>query len=1356
MSSPSPEHGELTHSSSSSSSSEEDRRARRSVGWKDGDIASGSGEAKASTELETEAAIGKEWEVEEEPSFRSDHVSIILSSARAAQKHVEDHPSGPSSPSSRSRFLKQRTMPDMMHATEMFAEKKKKFETSRSLLVVRDQMKRKNEEAEGESDDVPMRQGMESTSSSRPATRNMARGGTFSGYLIAGSSGIESGRAISRPLPVGTDPETRSMRARIRWRVAVNNIILILRMKRQQENSMKKRQNSLYGMEDPLHEDQVWSEMDGVERKRRIFLLKSEMKKIGSDQPLSGRLHQHDEKEKEKEKEKKREKEKEKSKEQGNNERGEDEDDGKFDANGSAASTDQADSAKLASVGPSDIPILMKRQFPQWDSHYSSLYEYHYDASKKRIVPRISLDLILAVDWAQVRADLLKLHKSESHIKKVIEADVRGIVDGLISEMDRTIVTDELSTDTTAFMYLYAEYDTFTSDERHRPEDKLVKYPQIVPVMNMLAEFYASSNDFDIASDLCAQSLDIVCQYFALGTLYTAEADILRQWKLFRHFTARRRLSRAGQVEFLNQHVQMIQERLLEPALFSRAELPEEPVEITLSPRLRRRRPVYEGKLEKTPVSDENEAPAMVLGRNSKVMTRIDSEMALLRKNRFEKIGSIVFLLLLYFLAVFLIVYCFLNSSCSPPAQMFVLEAHSLEFNPSLFQNAILQPCERSCGLFSLGCTCDDSDLSCSAPDQPGSQCICKHPSCDRCNFCGVFRMIFRHYFSWILFSASSLNAILMFLSFMFVKYPDPPLQWDVEDDTDYYMFREELLQTVSVIVATEGANPEVLSTTLKHLLEMFRPNQIVVLHYGLPASAPFTREGRPDSRIYKMCHHVTNYYYSVNSDQQRAADGEVEYAWVGSSSRMLATHLCLISKCRSEHVMLVSDYLTVPRELFIPVNWFREDSNVSCLSFSLRSAHVRNPHCSLNLASVWEDTTQKLKNASNILQSRLGSVYWPSEQISLWLRNDLLSTLEEHNGGQIGEHRQLGMILHLRHLAKRIKEVGNVPIPVLQTSHLVCCPVQNKIARAQQPSLVLRTILGPLKCQSHGCKYKRPSFFAELVSETEAAYKYVFQALSILLFVWNRNVFILKFFILRDLLDIMLDFLRIPMLAIVFSSYAYTQEFLVNLAIMYCVQIFLLALIDVWLWRHRADLRMGWLLVVLYPILRFTQILLRQISVLYAIVYLIPRSGDGVQVKNVLRVPVIVDGRHVSLDSKQDPQIPEVDEVEYLRMQPRHIGLHGLLLDEQKSCWTLLNWDSQNEYWKEEEAVISNEFLSKKSVFSKDPESTLLSFALLAAFSVGAYFLATLTLDFYLLMTIIFAFYIAVALILRWTLQVW
>eukprot|EP00762_Andalucia_godoyi_P006212 ANDGO_01638.mRNA.1 hypothetical protein Pmar_PMAR028345 len=945
------------------------------------------------------------------------------------------------------------------------------------------------------------------------------------------------------------------------------------------------------------------------------------------------------------------------------------------------------------------VSSIMRRRSPFKQSKKQSLYEYHFDERKKKVHSRLSIELVLAIDWGQRMAELRSQGYSEEKICSVIHEDVHTIVKGLLNHLDRTEKLDTLSTDSDAFLYLYAEYDAFVSDSSSL-EEKLKSYPHIVSVCQVLALLYSGTYDNDIAADLSAQALHLMLHYNVRGVMFVSDHVLWNQWKDLRSYSTKRRLSPVGKVEYL--------ERVLQQAKYS--VLREENVDISKKP----------------------------------LMKKIEKDLNKVKQGKFEFVTGVLLALFISFFAVFLATRCYVDSSCSVPGQSMTLLAHTYDYSPPLLGDAAIQPCQVSCTLFRPACTCERSDLSCPSSEL-GSTCFCSSLTCDQCNICGLIRKLFRDNIFLFFFLPAILHLVIFAMSISIVRFPEAPLQWDVELDSEFYRIREANLEHMTVVVAHQVGSHHNLERTIKALLEIVRPGQVVIVHYG-KTDIPFENDGVEG--IIQLTTDLTNTFYEVNPEESKENGGSVNYSWVCTESRTFAIYMAVLSKVTSKHIMVLKDDCVLPRELFIPCNWFKEDELVSAISFFSRADQLVSPFGHANKVAILQDIYAKKFGVMSVWQSASGSMFWPSQHCTIWKRDDLLKVMDRHDCSLMGDAIQQGILLHKMHQSNRIKCAANVPIPVPHPSHLVCWPWNSASAKSANKSFLSRLILAPFHCRVWGCQHRANSVFADVVRTTISQYKFLLPEISVLLWVWNRNTIVLKLFILSDILDVIMDFIRLPLLFFIaysgrWEEFSYLHQLAFYFGIVYILNVLLLAAMELWQFRERLELQSTFGFLLVYPLFCCLTQVFRQIAAFYAILRLIPRSQNSLKIIQRLRLPVLVDSNHMCTELGVTPEPPSRAETAFYKNQLRHIEIHGMQRNVDGS-WSLLKWNQAAKGWEDEKSINDDE--AKRQSMRRERDYTLLLILVLVPFLAGAAYLALLDFPMLILMSLIFVGFIVIS----------
>jgi hypothetical protein len=270
------------------------------------------------------------------------------------------------------------------------------------------------------------------------------------------------------------------------------------------------------------------------------------------------------------------------------------------------------------------------------------------------------------------------------------------------------------------------------------------------------------------------------------------------------------------------------------------------------------------------------------------------------------------------------------------------------------------------------------------------------------------------------------------------------------------------------------------------------------------------------------------------------------------------------------------------------------------------------------------------------------------------------------------------------------------------------------------------------------------------------------------------------------DLLSVILDFLRIPLLVLILVEDGNLEKLLLWFSIIYILRIFLLTLMSSWSLRDRPDLQTSILFIVSYPFFEVLLGLFQMMAGLYNVVYLIPRREGKTKIKNVLRMPAFIEDDHIVVITlkdlkeqrrqfkKENPDkygslpkkdragvaLPPVSQgvIDAYAKQSRLVPIRGavrVVSEKGPGRWIVYQWLSDGTArWRYEMDMLDEQVLN---ISQKVPhDHFFLLFLVMLILMVSGAWLASLEYDLFLLLTFIFFFYIAVAISLRAAFAEW
>jgi hypothetical protein len=272
-----------------------------------------------------------------------------------------------------------------------------------------------------------------------------------------------------------------------------------------------------------------------------------------------------------------------------------------------------------------------------------------------------------------------------------------------------------------------------------------------------------------------------------------------------------------------------------------------------------------------------------------------------------------------------------------------------------------------------------------------------------------------------------------------------------------------------------------------------------------------------------------------------------------------------------------------------------------------------------------------------------------------------------------------MGLILQKFNKSYRMKAVGSVNVPTICPSHFFCCPWNTPQAKKSGKSWFNRMLCAPYRCNAWGCAHEEKSLFTQRARSWEVAnQRMIWDQLKLLLFYWNRAVLILKPYLLYEAYCVLQDYLRIPLLLYVFLSWQRTQMFLQMVALFSLLSLFLHALMELWTFRRRQELRSGMFIAISYLFYNNVLLLTRWLGLVYNLFVFLPRTRLQPKMKNRPQLPQFIDGKFVSTDNR-NPRPPKLEELEKLHEDVRiNPFVRGAKRTIENDGWLILQWDGE------------------------------------------------------------------------------
>jgi hypothetical protein len=222
-----------------------------------------------------------------------------------------------------------------------------------------------------------------------------------------------------------------------------------------------------------------------------------------------------------------------------------------------------------------------------------------------------------------------------------------------------------------------------------------------------------------------------------------------------------------------------------------------------------------------------------------------------------------------------------------------------------------------------------------------------------------------------------------------------------------------------------------------------------------------------------------------------------------------------------------------------------------------------------------------------------------------------------------------------------------------------------------------------------------------------------IWESISLLFFVWNRSILVLKPFLLYELWSVIQDYIRIPLLVFILMSEERAQLWGM-LAIMSMLgRTLLFVIMELWTFRRRQDLRSGMMVAMLYSFYNMVLLFTRMVGILYNTAVYLPRVRNGKKVKNRAQLPGMIHGRYISPTSADPPEpTPEhlASDATDSRVSPQLQGAKRL---PDNTGWQLLQWE--NNAWKPWHTICDKNPLNVPKIHKDTDDMDFLGYVMLA-----------------------------------------
>eukprot|EP00762_Andalucia_godoyi_P006980 ANDGO_07653.mRNA.1 hypothetical protein Pmar_PMAR023743 len=822
--------------------------------------------------------------------------------------------------------------------------------------------------------------------------------------------------------------------------------------------------------------------------------------------------------------------------------------------------------------------------------------------------------------------------------------------------------------------------------------DKLSIFPHMPLVLNALSTRHAASSELEDAVKCANAALDQMLIMAHHRILYSAadEAPLLNQWHLLKQCLLKcPSLSRSGKIQYMENKA---------AALFTRWVSMEQAYQEELA-RLERRQGSADGNVDCSIDSNHSNSaltsntketiksaavnagnvqdqqslspslpvhppappsPAGELDRGTLerlLFKRVQSDVQVLHDSRLEKYGNVILIYLGIFFILFLVLRCYVESSCAATVpQLVQVSSHSYISDPPFFAKISIYPRCASLCPNSTECTCPSSALSCPLPpgvtsaDQlgdalDGTWCTCNRAlECDSCSMCGKTLSFLRHYALLMFFGTTLLDLLLMLVGLFAVQYPAPTLDGNAQVDEKFFDQRAMDVRDVAVLIAHYGCTGPI-EATLKAALEIFEPGHIFLCHNG-PSDAPIDpgvgSNGPGDSL--RTVREVSQWYREQTG---RADVPDINYCWTTAGNKSLALFQVARFACRYSRVLIMDNDCQLPKDIRIPVHWFREDGT-QAIAFTIRAQNTRKADASINMITTFQDIEYKKAGLIKLLQAKFGSCLFAHGAVSMWNRHTMIRVFRKHNTMFHGEDLQMGLLLHKENKGESIKACGNISVPTRTPAHFWCFPVNTRKALASGKPWILRCLLAPYKCNAWDCPHEEKSLFVQRVRSWDAcSYRFLGMFVDLLLFYWKRSILGLKPFILYELWCIVQDVVRIPLaFFLLWQDDSQRSNFLLLLVLLFVARTLLLLMMELWTFRKRADLQSRLVYAILFPWYNLLLLLVRFMGLLFNLLVYLPGTRNAAKIKNRARLPNVYYGKFISLELNVEPPAPRPEDL--------------------------------------------------------------------------------------------------------------
>ena len=435
----------------------------------------------------------------------------------------------------------------------------------------------------------------------------------------------------------------------------------------------------------------------------------------------------------------------------------------------------------------------------------------------------------------------------------------------------------------------------------------------------------------------------------------------------------------------------------------------------------------------------------------------------------------------------------------------------------------------------------------------------------------------------FLYFTALWLEFILLGAALFFVAWPTVPVEQ--RRRTAMLLERTEQLKDASLLITTH-LSEEIIHATLVAALRVYEPDHIFVCDNANSAT--------PLDDTSEVCRRLSREYHSRHGNPIDSPG--IQYIWIAEGNKTVALYYTCKYHVKTKFVMTTDDDVLLPPDIYIPIQWFNETTKALC--FTIQVENLKTREGKLMYITNFQDVEYKVAGFFKIFQARFGSCMSAHGAISMWEKDLFLDVLWEHNTMFNGEDLQMGIILQKMNKNYRMATVGEVSVPTEAPNHYICRHL--------------------LRCR---CIEGNSLFQQRIRSWDPAAHRFLPSFMTILIWYWKRNVWILKPFVLYEMWTILQDWIRFPLAFyyIVLLPFDFFRGFGVTVVI----NAVLMIIFNQWVFRFRPDQKIPLPVVLLFAFYRILVLFFRFLALLYNLFHYVPFVRNKRIIKDRKNMPM-------------------------------------------------------------------------------------------------------------------------------------